>query len=453
MMPEAVILSSLMGTKTIVRSITFAFFVPVLLAGCLRVKLPEVEVKPMGEGDEFTWTRAVDEALERHPDLEQARALVESAARSRDSAAGDYLPSVDGEFDRDRSRTTNVSPMQDSIALGISASQSLFNGFNSTGAYLTAKRNLEAAEFYYRETSASVRQRLRTAYVQVLQFKKLLEVNHRIATRRRSNAEMIRLRYDAGRENLGSALRAEAIAGQADYDVRATERQIESKSLLFGREIGGNFYLPVSVAGDLETLVPKADAGKPDLVKLAEETPRVQTLAKAAEALKAAIISAQSAVWPQVNGLLDYGYSGAKASQMRDSMLFGFAVTVPFFNGGKNIAAIRKARDDYEAAFQAARSARDARISELAEAWAIFQDALENVEVQRQFLKANRERAEIVRSEYTTGLAKFQDFDISEQEITDTEKNYVRSMANSLIVKASWDFLRGATLEEAKNAD
>ncbi|HNV85928.1 MAG TPA: TolC family protein [Candidatus Omnitrophota bacterium] len=425
----------------------------VAVAGCLRVHLPKAEIKSPGEKEVFSWGKAVEGSLRNHPDLLQARAQIESAARDRDSAAGDYLPSVDGGMDRSRSRGTGTAAMKDSLSFDITASQNLFDGLNTTGNFLAARKRLESSKLAYRDTSASVRLRLRTAFVQVLEYNKLLDVNRRIASRRHDNAEMIRLRYEAGRENLGSALRAGAIASQADFDVRQTERQIDSKSILLGREIGGDFYLPVQIEGDLETLVLGLNGIKPDFVGLAEQTPQVRKFIRIAEAFKAAVISAQSGVWPKVDGAYNYGYTGAKESQLRDNMLLGLTVTVPFFNGGKNIAAIRKARADYEAALQAARSVRDARVAELADGWALFRDAAESVEVQREFLKANRERADIVRAEYTSGLANFQDFDISEQEITDTEKNFVRSMALALIQKANWEYLKGETLEDAKDAN
>ena len=49
----------------------------------------------------------------------------------------------------------------------------------------------------------------------------------------------------------------------------------------------------------------------------------------------------------------------------------------------------------------------------------------------------------------STGLVNFQDFDIAEQEISDAEKNYVESLANSLIQKANWELIQGHSLEDA----
>ncbi|MFA7255931.1 MAG: TolC family protein, partial [Candidatus Omnitrophota bacterium] len=186
-----------------------------------------------------------------------------------------------------------------------------------------------------------------------------------------------------------------------------------------------------------------------DYASLAEKTPKVMQYIKIAESAKAAVVSAQSAVWPQVDGNYDYGYSGERASNLKDESFLGLNVTVPFFNGGKNVNAIRKAKADYEAAERAAQGVRDETIALLANAWVLYMDAIESVEVRRKFLEAARKRAEIIRAEYATGLVNFTDFDAAEQENANAEKDYVGSLADVFIQQANWEKLRGATLEDA----
>jgi outer membrane protein TolC len=125
--------------------------------------------------------------------------------------------------------------------------------------------------------------------------------------------------------------------------------------------------------------------------------------------------------------------------------------SVPFFNGGKNVEGIFKAKADYLAAEEAAVSQRDETVAKLAEAWAFYADAIEDVDVKRKFLVASRKRAEIIRVQYTTGLAGFQDFDIAEQENADSERNYVESLANALVQQANWEQIKGESLEESLN--
>ncbi len=419
-----------------------------LLGGCLTVHLPKAEIERQSEPKAVTWAVLVRQALANNPDLREARARVESKARSRDIAFGDYLPAVDGGVHKSASRTTS-GPTSDRLSLDISARQSFFDGLGTTGKWLGARKDLEAERFAYNEMSADICHRLRTSYINVIRLEKLFETNRLISERRKQNAEMVRLRYEAGRENLGSALRAEAIAEQAAFDVRQTERQLEKEALRLARESGGEFVLPLRVDDDLEKMMKFVKLPEEDYAGLADETPSVLRLLKIAESAKAEMMSAQSSVWPQVDGTYEYGYSGDRASHLKDQSSIGVSVTMPFFEGGKNVAAIRKAKADYDAAENAVRSARDETVAQLAAARAPFIDAVEVVQVRKKFLEAARERAEIIRTEYATGLVNFLDFDTAEQENANAEKEYVESLANVFIQQSQWAKIRGVTLEEA----
>lgn len=425
----------------------------VLGSGCVRVTLPEAHIVAGQAQDGLTWRRAVELALAHHPDLRKARAALEAKAHNRNQALGAYLPSVDGSVSRKHEAGGSASS-GDSLALGLEATQPIFTGFNTTGEAMQAWKEWEAARWAYAEQSVEVRQSLRDAYVEMLRLYKLLEVDRRIAARRQDNADLLKLRYEAGREHEGSSHRAQAIAEQAAFDVRQAQRRINSQSLALGRQLGGYFSVPMAVSGDLEQLVPSAPQAPEDFVVLAEKTPEVQRLTRSAEALKAAVIAAQSKLWPTVSGTFDYGYSGTRPSDLeKDATTVGVSVSVPLFHGGANVQGTLEADAEYKAAVDAARSARDAQIAALSSQWGAFRDAWELVSVKKSFLDAARQRAEIVHAQYTTGLASFQDFDIAEQELADSEKAYVQSLADVLSSEAGWNAALGKTLEEVPNGE
>ena len=424
-------------------------FTLMLPCGCGRVRLPPARTVAGSAGEELTWKQAVQSALTHHPDIQGARADVVSAAHGRNAALAGFLPTVNGDAALTRSRST-ANTTSETWTFDVDATQPLFTGFNSTAEFLKAKRLWEASRWSYRATSAAVRLRLRTAFIGVLRLAQLLDVNRRIATRRQDNADLIQLRYDAGREHRGSLLRAQAIAEEAAYDVRQTQRRVESQRLVFGRELGGQFWVAPQLAGGMEALIPSVPETPPaDYAALAEQTPAVQQQLRTAESVKADILGAQADLWPTVEGTASYGYTGEDTSSLRDRGSVGVEVSVSLFAGGAAVQELLAARQEYRAAFEAARSARDARITELSQGWAELRDARELVDVRRKFLEAARERAEIVRSQYTSGLATFQDFDIVEQELASAENAYVESLATVLTQNATWDVLRGATLEDA----
>jgi outer membrane protein TolC len=439
-----------------------------LLGGCLTVSLPRAQIQRNSQPRTLTWDSLVRQTLRLNPDLQSARFVVTSSARSRDIAFGDYLPSFQGDLQRSASRSAfsgnggggssfggsgGGNALRDNLALDLVGNQSLFNGFGTTGNFLKARRDLDAAKFQYVVTSANVRNALRLAYIDVLRWSRLLSVNQGILQRRKQNAEMVRLRYEAGRENLGSALRAEALADRAAFDVKTAERHIESQTIRLGRECGGEFVLPVLIKDSLDRTIPVGIMKDPDYVEIAENTPQVQRLIKVAESAKANMVAAQSAVWPQVNGTMDYGDSGARVSNLKSEHSWGLNVIVPFFNGGKNVNAIRKAKADYDAAHAAAVSARDEAVAQLADAWVRYVDAVELIAIFKKFLEASQKRAEIVRAEYASGLMTFQDFDTAEQEQNNSENDYVQGLADVLNAQANWEMIRGKTLEDDLNAN
>ena len=435
------------------------------LGGCLTVRLPGANVQRTSEPEVLTWPHLVKKTLQLNPDLQSARYVVTATARSRDIAFGDYLPSFEGDLQRSVSRRASGggsgsfggsgggNALQDSLSLDLVGSQSLFNGFGTTGIFIKARKDLDAARYQYVVTSANVRDALKLAYVDVLRWNRLWKVNQGILERRKQNAEMVRLRYEAGRENLGSALRAEALAAQAAFDVQAAERYIGSQTIRLARETGGEFVLPVMIKESLEDLIPLAIVMEPDYGEIADNLPQVQRLVKVAEAAKANVVAVQSAVWPQVNGTMDYGKSGERPSNLKSEHSWGLNVIVPFFNGGKNVNAIRKATADYDAARAVALSARNEAIAQLADAWVKYANAVDNIAVRKKFLEASQKRAEIVRAEYASGLMSFQDFDTAEQEQNNSENDYVLSLADVSNAQANWEMIRGKTLEDDLNAN
>lgn len=417
-------------------------------AGCLGVKLQDIKIHQNAGLEAFGWKQIAREAAENNPDLHEARFKVESVARSRDISLAGYLPSAEGNLDRSYSRSTGVSPSEDSIGIGLSVTQPLFTGLRITGDFLKARRDLEAEEYAYMDTSAQVRFRLRSVYIDLMRLERLLETFRAIEERRRKNADLIQLRYEAGREHLGSSLRAKAIAEQAAYDVRQTQRLIQSQSMRMSRELGGDFIVPFHVPDDLEALTPKLPAEDPDYAKLAEKNPKVQQALKTAEGLKAGVLSAQGVLWPRAEGVYEYGNSGETTAGLRDDSFLGLRVSLPLFEGGSNIQGVRRAKSDFSGSLAAARSLRDETAVQQAEAWMALRNAVDAVQVRRKFLEASIERSDIIRSQYTTGLVNYQDFDLAEQDLSDSQKNYVEALASALLREAEWDLSKGLTLEE-----
>lgn len=74
---------------------------------------------------------------------------------------------------------------------------------------------------------------------------------------------------------------------------------------------------------------------------------------------------------------------------------------------------------------------------------AALQDGVERAEVQKGFLNAAEVRAEIVRSQYTSGLLSFEDWDIIENDLITTQKQMISSQRDMVIAEADWERAQG----------
>lgn len=418
----------------------------IFAGSCARARLPEVSIRP-GQGQEpLTWRRAVELALARNPTLASARADVRQSRYFRNAAFGRYLPEVDASLSRFRDYTDEVSY---SFSHGVSVSQPIFEGGEITGDALQAWHGWQSEKWEYQDTSATVREQLRTAYVELLRLNKLLAVNRAIAARRQENADLLKLRYEAGRENEGAWRRAQAIAEEAAFSVRQTERAIESQSLALGRHLGGYYVVPIPLGEDLEAMIPASVDLPGDYVTLAEATPLMQSTMRTTDSFKAAILSQQAQLWPRVTGQWDYSSSGDHPSAgLDDSTSIGFRISMPLFAGGQNVNNVLATNAQYQSQLAFARATRDLIIETLSESWAAFKNDWEDVAVRRSFLEAGRIRSEIMRTQYTNGLISFEDFDRAEEELVTAERNYVQSLADVLTSEAAWIADQGGTLEQ-----
>ena len=93
------------------------------------------------------------------------------------------------------------------------------------------------------------------------------------------------------------------------------------------------------------------------------------------------------------------------------------------------------------------RSTRDGVVLTLEQAWAALQDAVENVEVQRQQLEATEVRSKISQAQYSIGFIAFDNWTIIEDNLVRQKKNYLDSEAVALLAEADWIKAKGETLE------
>ncbi|MFC1666362.1 TolC family protein [Candidatus Omnitrophota bacterium] len=385
--------------------------------------------------DIFTWKDCVMKAKENHPDLISAFEQVKQAKEDKVINITSMLPQLDASMSG-KSAKASTGVTTDTYAYSVTGEQLVFDGFKTFYDITSSSKTLEAEEYNYIVTSSNVRLYLKNAFTKLLKAQELLSLTKEISERRMKNLELVKLRYEAGREHRGSLLTAEADLASAEYEVKQAERNIVLSQRELSKEMGLQKLNPMEAEGVFSVL--RSYDLKPGIEKLAEDTPFLKELIAKKEALRYDLKSERADFLPEVylNGAL--GKTSGTWPPEKDTWSFGVTVSLPIFEGGSRFAEVNKARSKFRQAAADQRSGRDSVLLTLEETWKDLKDSIESVSVQKKFLEAADERAKITQAQYQTGLISFDDWIIIEDNLVSTKKAYLNAQATMLTAEAYW---------------
>jgi len=412
------------------------------------------------------WIDCVKEARAKHPDLVSAAEKIGEARASKEITRSAYLPQITSNADESTSNGSLVSgsgSVNQGVAsvqggsgtsspgsstrytFGATVQQLLFDGFKTSYDLSTAERNINASRYNYDVTSSNVRLRLRTAYSNLLTAQELLKVTEEIEARRKQNFELVRLRYEGGREHRGSLLTSEADLAEATFEVNQAGRSIYLAERQLTKELGRTKFFPMKAVGDLE--VKDAQSERPDFERLGETNPLLHQLIEFKEAAKFGIKSAKAQLFPQIFATGSESNSNTDAFPDQNQWSVGTSLSWPMFDGGSTLATIKKARATLGQTEADERSGRDGVILTLSNTWTKLRDTVEEVAVQKKSLEAAQERARIAEAEYSIGILTYDNWIIIEDNLVSAKKSYISAQNNALIAEANWVQAKGGTLD------
>ncbi len=405
------------------------------------------------------WKECVEEAKRQNPDLAASLEKVNQARANKEITRSVVMPQITGNADRTTAQSPSGGGTTSSMTSAstakrkatttyeydVTGEQLLFDGFKTSFDLSSDERSIIASRYNYDVTSSNVRLRLRTAYANLLSSQEYFKVAEEIKARRIQSLELVRLRYEGGRENRGSLLTSEADLAQAIYDVEQAKRSIYLSQRQIIKELGQTKYFPFAVTGDLN--VKESVREMPDFEKITETTPFLQQLVAQKEAARFGLSSAKAQFFPQIYVSGSLGNTNTRWPADKNAWSAGTSLTLPIFDGGNIIADVSKARAVLGQAQADERSGRDSVIVTLSNTWTILQDAIDNLAVQKKILEATRERARISEAEYSIGFLIYDNWVIIEDNLVSAKKNFVSAGRDVVIAEASWIQAKGGTLD------
>lgn len=412
----------------------------------LFLLLSSFTVKAMAE-EVLTWEGCLSEAAKNHPDLIAAEEEVKQSQASKSITASSLFPQINSSLNVSTGRTDNgtSSNTGDAYSYGVSATQLIFDGTKTINDVRSASENIKAAKQNFRYTSATVRFRLRSAFIDLLTAQETQRIANEIYNIRRENLELITLRYESGLEHKGALLTAEADLEEASYGISQAKRSLEVAQRKLVKEMGRTQLTPIQVEADFE--VKDAAVEKPDFEALAKNNPSLLQLTAQKNAADYNLKSAYANFSPVLSGQAAANKTGSHWPAQNDQWDLGLTLSMPIFEGGLKLAQVSQSGALLNQLKQNERSIKDGIILTLEQSWAALQDAMQNVLVQKKILIATEERSKISQAQYSTGFVTFDNWIIIEDNLVKAKKTFLIAQASALLAEAIWIQAKGETLE------
>jgi outer membrane protein TolC len=393
----------------------------------------------------ISWEDCVREALRRNPDVAAARELRDAGRQDYKGSFNAFMPQAVLSHGYADSNLATGSARWNTKA---SASMALFD-MNRAASIRGFSASLSRAEAQLRQASADLRLNLRQAFVQTLFSQENIGVATSVVGIRERGAQMVSLRYQAGREFKGNMLRAQAQLLQAQSEAAQAGRDLRAALSVLGRELGEDEWKTLVATGSL------AAAPAPETPDAAEpfvsRRPEVAEQEAAVAGAEAALSAAQSPIWPTLSASYARTASGP-VELPHESLGWAFAGTLslPVFGGGPTATyhAREAAKSRLESARETLRLTRAQVLADIENAWANYAQASSGLIVQGKLLESARQRGDEADIRYTSGLLTYDNWEIINTDRVNQERQILQARLNVALAEAAWERALGEALGE-----
>jgi outer membrane protein TolC len=385
---------------------------------CLAVYGKAIQARPIYWSD-------IKATAKNAPRAKAAEAEVSAVESQYDSAAASNHPKVYSTLVASRSVDTSSEKSANTHSAQITLEQELFSFGRDTAAIKSAERALDAAKKNRTAASVAFRAEVAKAWNNALYFSRLIEISTKAAERRRSNIQIVALRYNSGRESKGSLLSTEFAGKEALIDAKEAQEKSKLARSNLALLIGAEFSNDDMLAGELSERKP--NASPVDVVNL----PQIQASIAKVAAAQSQLDASRKKHYPDLTFNASAKKTATPDLPLNDPVYSAsITLTVPLYDAKTNAdnrAAIAKlASSESELAIATATASQKLQDSKVS-----LDLASERLENAKLGFEAAKLQAEVSRQRYTLGLMSFQDWDSfesafirSETKLLEQEKNF-----------------------------
>lgn len=388
----------------------------------------------------ITWDEALRLTVENNPQLKSSRhALEASESRTKASVWG-FAPMLSAQMTWGRENRSSLTPSEvsDSYSVSLGLSQTLFD-YGTFGSLAQSRAAVRVQSAALTITKAGISRDLKTAFASSAFAQNSVNLASTIISRRQRNLDLVRLRYEGGRENLGAVLLSQANLDEARLGFLESQNALKSAQADLRALLGLNESTSFAVSGRVPTSPPPLSV---DFHGLADSTPeRARSLATV-EASEAAVSTTRGRLLPSLILSGHLGQYGDRFLPQNDGWSVGLSLKIPLLSGS-DYHHLQAARAEAASAEQDRRATEFGILVRLQQSHSAFVEADRRERLAQDFLKAARTRAEIAREKYETGLISFDEWDRIESDLIARERAALQNTRDRVTAEAEWEFTLG----------
>jgi len=397
-----------------------------------------------------TLTEALLEAYKNNPELNAERENFKVSKENLNISKSEFLPSLtlsSSNSNESTDKLTNrsgddVSPTDvNSKIQSITIEQTLFQGFAGVARFEKSKIGLNLAEAKLLKREQETIYKAIEAYTGLMFAKKKLDINKKNVNLYERTVETAQARLERGQITLSDLAQSESsLAGAQAKFIQAKNNEVTAK-LVYEKVIGSITNVDsLSKDSDIDFKIPNSlneaikisKKNNPDLIiaKLEYEQSEKDVTIAAADLSPSATLSLKSSKTDDLSSSYDE----------QDKETITATISWPLFKGGKNIASLKKSKNQKNIKKFLFDNAIKSNDTNVASAWSSLQSSkslLNSVKLQVQAAEIANEG---ITEEYESGLGRstldvMQSNSIllnSKISLTDSERNYLLSQFSLL---------------------
>ncbi len=372
-----------------------------------------------------TLNDALRSAYRYNPQLESQRATLRATDEGVAQAMSGYRPTVNGNYQFGISET-NTDPGRNTDgrltprSFGLTLTQPIFRGFQTTNAVSEAEANVRAGQQTLRNVEQTVLLDAATAYVDVVRDTALVRL-------RQSNLEFLsrELKATQDRFQVGEVTRTDVAQARARRAAALSALDLARANLKASRaryvRVVGREPNRLIAPGTPSRFLPKSQQAAVHLAL--QQNPSVVNALYLEQAARFAVKRLTGQLLPQVdlNATYNNTRGGSVGTSRSETGTVTGNITIPFYQAGNTRSQIRAAKHTHVSRLQDVERARTEAREAAVAAWSLLQASQAQLRSDRSQVDANRIALQGVQEEERVGQRTLLDVLDARQELLDAQ--------------------------------